>query len=695
MRAGVDAESLRQTSRLGRQGRCFRSTHRILVRLIALTILGHLSPCPGDDRRVEPSTRVLADSAWPQFRGPSYSGVSLETGLANSWPPEGPPALWVRDLGQGFSSFACRGERIYTQMQTLLGQYLVCLDAGTGKTLWEHRYGFPYEAAGLYPGPRATPTVREGRVYFAAPDGLIGCVDAINGQPIWSVNVNKAFHGRGTDFGYAASPVVEDGKVIVPVGGKGASVVALSADEGTLVWSAGNEPASYSSVLPISFQGRRLVVAILQNALVICDLKTGVLLSQLSESEGYDEHAAAPLYVEPCLLIASPFRNGAKLYRLETPTARGGKTQAAPNEPAARIELRLAWQTLKLSNDVASSVCVEGNVYGFDLREVQSKAHRPSRGEFRCLHWQDGKVRWSTEVTGHCTIMAADQKLILFNDRGQLLLIRASPDEYRELARTDVFGDEICWTAPALDQKRLFVRTHSRAACLYLGPPEELARTALAQAIPASQIPKSISLNWMSLLGREREYLFDPPTRPQLLRWYLTCVVGVFGTAGLVALSAGAVINRIKPGHLDITASVVFWILAFVLGLVTTPIGNSLTDEYIFTWPATLFATYQPAITASVRYARSSERSKRLLARGAGLSLCAVCAAYFWLCRRLSLHHEWAFLMGLLPAFPMSIVVARASQRPLWRRAAWGLVAFSVFFWSAGGWMIVRASSVR
>ncbi len=98
-----------------------------------------------------------------------------------------------------------------------------------GGLAWEHRYGWAYEPGGMYPGPRATPTWHAGRIYFAAPDGLVGCLRADNGARLWSMNVNEQFAGRGTEFGYACSPLVEAQKVILPVGGPQASVIAVVA----------------------------------------------------------------------------------------------------------------------------------------------------------------------------------------------------------------------------------------------------------------------------------------------------------------------------------------------------------------------------------------------------------------------------------------------------------------------------------
>lgn len=162
-----------------------------------------------------------ARGEWPFIRGTNFDGHSQETGLLDEWPKAGPPVLWTRELGQGYSAFIAWEDRIATQYQTLAGQFVVCLEADTGKTLWQYRYDWPHETAGVYPGPRATPTYAAGRIYFAAPNGLIGCLAADDGKLMWSRNPTVELQGRGTDFGYSCSPTVIDGRVFLPIGAPG------------------------------------------------------------------------------------------------------------------------------------------------------------------------------------------------------------------------------------------------------------------------------------------------------------------------------------------------------------------------------------------------------------------------------------------------------------------------------------------
>src|ERR1019366_7144181 len=257
-----------------------------------------------------------ARADWPHVRGPHYDGVSTERDIADTWPADGPPRLWTCSLGQGYSGLVVGVGKLFTQRQTLGGQFLVCLDPDTGDIIWEHRYDWAWQPNGAYPGPYATPTFYRGKVFFASTNGLVGCVDAKTGAEQWSINVLTKFKGKGCGFGYAATPLVEDDKVIVPVGGPDASLVALHVDDGRTVWAVGSDPASYCPAMPITFRGRRLVIGYLQNGMILVELATGQLLRRESLSAGYDEHAAWPIYREPHVMLAGPFRVPAVRFEL-------------------------------------------------------------------------------------------------------------------------------------------------------------------------------------------------------------------------------------------------------------------------------------------------------------------------------------------------------------------------------------------
>jgi len=617
----------------------------------------------------------VPDRGWPFIRGPQFDGRSPEIHLADEWPATGPPVLWHRALGEGYSAITVARGRAFTQYQSLSGQYVICLDAESGETIWEYRYDWPYEAGGMYPGPRATPTLDGERIYFAAPSGLVGCLDW-SGNLVWSVETRVKFRGRGADFGYSCSPTIVDGLVLLPVGGPGAALVALDARDGSTKWQSGDDSASYTPALPISLNGRKLVIAYLENALACFDQHDGRLIWRVELSQGYDEHAAWPIYIEPNLWISAPFRWGSSVLNL-SPT--GGEIPET------------VWHTNRLANDVFSSVYHEDYVFGFDLKDVQAKSHRSSRGVFRCVDFAKGASIWETEQVGHAAVLIADGKLILFNDQGELILARANPDRYEELARVSVLAGEICWTPPALDRGRVYVRNRRQAACLFIGERDLLERRSERPLATVAEIPQGKFHNLASVLGVEPEYAFDVPSVAWLRRWYSTGMqlLGMAGIAAGVALLFLRLTLRKAPGA-D-AGWRLFWGFGFVLGAVAMTPLSLRYGEFVFTWPVSLFVAYQATVhhmplrrTATLDSARSRRSTLAALTFG------AICVAYYLLCRRLSLAFEWVFLSGFAAAIPFTLAGRWIEQRGRLKTfAAWVFTAceFSAYYWGSVIWL--------
>ncbi|MBN1591166.1 MAG: PQQ-binding-like beta-propeller repeat protein, partial [Pirellulales bacterium] len=460
----------------------------------------------------------------------------------------------------------------------------------------------------------------------------------------------------------------------LPVGGKGASVVALSAEDGSTVWTAGDEPASYCGALPISFEGRPLVVALLENVLTVIDRQTGELLWKQKLSRGYDEHAAWPIYDEPRLTIMTPFRKGSKQFVLE-PSGDG---------TGGQLGVRRSWESTQMSNDVASSVLYDGHVYGFDLRDIQTKARRASRGTFRAMDFRTGEVVWSSDRPGQASLVVADGKLLMLNDQGDAILARATPKEYEELGRANVFGDELCWTAPTLSRGRLYLRSPTRAACLYVGKPERLSPAGRSTARSTSEIAKPRRWDLWWLVGGERPFPFDLPDFRELGRWYGYSVLGVFGISAVVAALAYLVTRRRWPRAGRLGSRAAFWSLLVVLGLVGTPWSNRLSEEFVFTWPVVLFVVHQLALTAIVwAHRETHQRGSPVVVVVATLLFFAVGVAYFHLCQRLDLAVLWVFLMGFVPSWLVAVPAAYGLRRdrcPGWD-FFWALASFSAYFW--------------
>ena len=621
-----------------------------------------------------------ARADWPHLRGPNYDGASTETGLADSWPTAGPPILWSRDLGQGHSGFVISADKLYTQWQDATGQYLRCMDPATGRTIWEMRYAGAWQAHSAYPGPYATPTIYRGKVYYTSPTGLVGCADADTGAPSWSLNVRDRFGGKGFEFGYAATPLVEDGRVILPVGGPAAGLVALDTKDGHSLWQAGSDAASYCPAFPFTFQGRRCVIGYMQNALLLVEATTGKVLHRRQLSGGYDEHSAWPLYHEPHLLLTAPFRAPASRWELKS--GADGALQCQPG-----------WTSRELSNDIASSVLYGGHVYGFDLKAMQASSHRPSRGTFRCLDWSTGDTRWSTDRVGHAVVLAADSKLFLLNDSGSLILARADPTDYAELGRVQLFEDEVCWTPPTLWQGRLFVRSPSRAICVYVGRPED--RPPTVEGATADPPARRWRLNPVWLVSREREYPNDAPSAEEAWLWFGSSLLLAFGGGllgtGAVRLALWRLFDR------SLSGVPLFLGLAFVLGLLGPNAIGALADRFLFTWPVSLYAAFQAAVRGYRRADQCREEAHACWAARLELTgFVLVCYAYFAACRTVGFSIGWAFLIGFPLGFPFAILAARAEERRQpWAMPAWTVLGYTAFFGAGQGMLVWKAAQVE
>jgi outer membrane protein assembly factor BamB len=669
-----------------------RLARRAMLRgCLIFSMLSTFSLSQAVDCAADTETATAADPAdgWPHIRGPHFDGHADATKLVDSFPEIGPPVVWTRPLGVGYSSFACDAERAYTQYQTWGGQYLVCLDALTGKNLWEYRYEGPYDPAGLYPGPRATPTLALGNVYFSAPSGQVGCLNAVTGKLLWSVDLFDRFGVKSVEFGYSCSATVVDKRVLVPVGVPNASMVALDADTGRTLWQSGDDPISHVPALPIRFRGQTLIVGYLRNALVAYRPEDGSVAWRLPLSSAYDEHAAWPIYLEPRLWISAPFRWGSQLLELT-------------DEPPG---YRTVWKNKLMSNDVASSVLVDGHLYGFDLRDTQSKLQRPSRGQFRCVEFADASELWangdsgrsewkpdsesvvspeksaSTSI-GQANVLYADGKLVMLNDLGELILARADTQQYQELGRVRILGGEICWTPPALAYGRLYARNHSRAVCIQLALPTSGHPGPTTSTV--ADIPQTTYRDWSALiLVVEPRFAMDVPSRELLWLWYKV-TLGELCAAALLA-AAIVVANVRWPARLRKSQRntvlwnrlfwPLFWCIAFVGGAVGTTLVSLWLGQFVFTWPLCLFVALHAVVTTA-NSGPTDSRTGRWAARLLLVMFLSVCVAYYLICHRLGLAFEWVFLSGFAGAVPF----LAAAKRPAfghWRSALIQAVYFT------------------
>jgi hypothetical protein len=343
-----------------------------------------------------------------------------------------------------------------------------------------------------------------------------------------------------------------------------------------------------------------------------------------------------------------------------------------------------------MSNDIASSVLIGDHLLGFDLRDPQSRLQRPSRGQYRCLDWNTGKVLWSSELPGHANAIVADDKLLLFNDRGELRLGRVDAAGYHELAKSTVLGDEICWTAPALSNGRVFLRSQTRAVCLFIGK-DEPKQTQLVRTIES--IPKATRFDAQILLGGEREFPAAVPEPDEInlwFQWTAGLLIACWVLFQLIPTLLLRFRSRDSSTRIDSIAKSAYWTSLIAVGALASPLLNPNLDALIFTWPLAIWALMQFAVERSLEAIRTRTGTTAWQARGAILLFALGCAAYFHACRLSGLALEWAFLTGFVIAAPLAMLIGRGlgtRSRSVWFVLSAHAISYSFCYWAGVAFM--------
>ncbi len=264
-----------------------------LVKVDGLTGAAHVNFAwrwsrPADVNWAELAGAGVADlkptpNDYPQFLGPNRLGILPNVRLVSDWNQSPPRELWRRPVGVGWSSFAVVGKYAFTQEQRAENECVCCYRIQDGSPVWVYQDPVRFDKSLGGPGPRATPTVTDGRVFTVGGTGLLNCLDGTTGQRIWSANILEGGADDSISHGVCGSPLVVDDWVIVsPTNRNGTSLAAYDRTTGKRIWQGGTDQASYSSPILADIAGIRQVLLLNKQALAGHDLTTGQVLWSFS-----------------------------------------------------------------------------------------------------------------------------------------------------------------------------------------------------------------------------------------------------------------------------------------------------------------------------------------------------------------------------------------------------------------------------
>jgi outer membrane protein assembly factor BamB len=394
------------------------------------------------------SAPVASAQDWLQWGGPDRNFTSRVSGLASSWPPEGPPEIWSRTLGEGYSGIVVEGNRLYTMYRERAGllefgsedrEVVVAIDARDGSTVWEHRYEAPeLRRMDLTygPGPHATPLIVGNRLFTVGAMGQFNALDKETGALLWSRNLYDEF-GALWERGYSASPIAWNALVILPTGARGQSVVAFDQSSGEVVWKRHDFPYGPASPILIDVDGQEQLVLFMGQGPVGLDPSNGDLIWQFRHRTDYGLNISTPVWnsSDNLLFLSSGYNGGSRALRI---TREGNRT-----------EVDEVWSSSRMRIHFGTAVRVGGFVYG-------------SSGDFGpsflvAINIATGRVAWQERTFARASMIHADGKLIILDEDGTLALAVPDPEGLRILAEANVLRNN-AWTAPALAGRRLFVR---------------------------------------------------------------------------------------------------------------------------------------------------------------------------------------------------------------------------------------------
>jgi outer membrane protein assembly factor BamB len=376
-----------------------------------------------------------------KWRGPNGNGIYNETGLLKQWPESGPEIIWHYDaLGEGFSSPVFANGLIYVSGGIENEGYIFVLDQN-GKLQWKKSYGKEFFES--YPGVRSSPTVVGDLLYIYSGYGVLSCMDAKNGSLKWKKDVFNDFDGKNIQWGVTETVVVDGDVVFVTPGGKKNNVVALNRFNGDLIWTSEGlgELSAYCTPLLIELPAGKLLVTHTANHLLGINASNGKLLWSYPHTNRWSVHANTPIYENDGLFCFSGYGQG------------GEKLSVSNNGNSIKEE----WKSEKLDNRIGGMVLVDGYLYGSG----------DNSREWRCVDWKTGVEKYASGELTKGTVIYADGMLYCYSERGELALVKATPEKFDIVSKTRVeLGSAQHWAHPVINNGKLYVR-HGNALIAY------------------------------------------------------------------------------------------------------------------------------------------------------------------------------------------------------------------------------------
>ena len=414
------------------------------------------------------SVESIAD--FPRFLGPGQNGIVTNGQQIDSAAfAQNARIIWKQPIGAGWSGFSARNGYAVTMEQRGDQECVTCYEISTGKLRWIYSHPARHkDKTGLGRiGPRSTPTIHQSQVFAVGAVGNLVCLNGTDGSVVWQQDLNTILgirlsevedsDGFKTQFeentrlawGRSGAPLIVDETVVVagggPEGKTRATLLAFDLKTGELKWKGGDAMIAYGSPVLTIVAGQRQILLTCESQALGFNPASGEILwshARPGESDNYANTSQITVLSETDVLTTKGYPDGGgERIHLEQ---RDGQLIAAS-----------VWNSPKVLKTKLTSPVIHDD-YAYSL----------SNGFMECARLSDGTQMWKRRGRfGHGQMLIAGKFILLHSESGELFLLEATPDEYRELGSLKTI-DGVCWNTLCLTGNKLLVRSEIEAACI-------------------------------------------------------------------------------------------------------------------------------------------------------------------------------------------------------------------------------------
>ena len=380
-----------------------------------------------------------------QFRGEKGDGVYSETGLLKSWPEGGPQCiLTVEGIGKGFSSAVVSGETIYVTGMKEAKDYLSAIGFD-GTIKWQVTYGNAWTKS--FPDTRCTPTVEGNRIYVISGTGRMACINTSDGKEIWAADVDADFESKWHDWGVAESLLLVDNLVICTPAGKKAAVAAYDKLTGKLAWQSKTSEGQRSYASPVLFRWKdfRYILASTTKEIIALVPETGEIAWSFThwQADRDPNEDGGQIYTN------NPTIRDNEIYLTRGYDYPGMMLSVSPDGKSATEK----WIDKTLDNHHHGVILNDGSLYG-------SNWINNGNGNWVCLDWNTGAVKWEQKWFNKGPVIFADGLLYIMDEKsGNVGLVKPDPAKFDLVSSFKIAkGTGPFWAHPSIFDGKLLIR---------------------------------------------------------------------------------------------------------------------------------------------------------------------------------------------------------------------------------------------